>query len=311
MTPLLVPVLVGPTASGKTAVSLHLAQHYGASIISADSRQVYRFMDIGTAKPSAEERGRVRHYFVDERNPDQDFNAGGFGTQGRGIVDRLQATGTPVLVVGGSGLYVQSLIDGLFEGPGADREVRDLLEQRLAASGLPDLLDELRRVDPASASRIDPTKPRRVIRALEVFHTTGRPLSALHHESKPTIPFRSCLFGLLWDRKELYDRINVRCEAMLAAGFLDEVERLASMGYGPHLNALNTVGYAEAFRLRAGMIGRGEMLTLMQQNTRRYAKRQLTWFRRDQRIRWITMKRDRSPESVADEIAAQIGRLTQ
>lgn len=298
-------VLVGPTASGKTAVSIPLAERIGAEIISADSRQLYRYLDIGTAKPTLEERKRVPHHFIDIRNPDEDYSAGEFGVSGGVEIERIFSRGRIPLVVGGSGLYVRSLIDGFFEGPPADREYREQLERRMGERGMEDLLGELRRVDPEYAGIVDPTKPRRVIRALEVVHITGRPLSALHREFKPEKPFESRQFGLVWKRPELYDRINRRCGAMLEAGLPDEVESLAAMGYGPQLNALNTVGYAEVFAFRCGEITGEEMDVQFAQNSRRYAKRQVTWFTRDPRIRWIPMDENKDPAVVAEEIARE------
>jgi tRNA dimethylallyltransferase len=295
-------VLVGPTASGKTAVSLPLAERIGAEIISADSRQLYRYMDIGTAKPTLEEREGIPHHFIDIRNPDEDYSAGEFGVSAGAEVDRIFSRGRIPIIVGGSGLYVRSLIDGFFDGPPADREYRAELEQRVEVGGVGGLLDDLRRLDPEYAAIVDPTKPRRVIRALEVVHITGRPLSVLHRERKAEIRFESRQFGLAWDRPVLYDRINRRCRAMREAGFLDEVERLVSMGYRPGLNALNTVGYAEAFACRRGEITPDEMDVLFSQNSRRYAKRQVTWFSRDPRITWIPMDDWRDPGEVADEI---------
>ncbi len=295
-------VLVGPTASGKTAVSLPLAERIGAEIISADSRQLYRYLDIGTAKPTPEERKRVPHHFIDIRNPDEDYSAGEFGASAGAEIERIFSRGRIPLIVGGSGLYVRSLIDGFFEGPPADREYRAGLEQRVQAGGVGGLLDDLRRLDPEYAAIVDPTKPRRIIRALEVVHITGRPLSVLHRERKAEIRFSSRQFGLAWDRPVLYDRINRRCRAMREVGLLDEVERLVSMGYGPGLNALNTVGYAEAFACRRGEITADEMDVRFAQNSRRYAKRQVTWFTRDPRITWIPMHEGVDPGAVTDEI---------
>jgi tRNA dimethylallyltransferase len=295
-------VLVGPTASGKTAVSLPLAERIGAEIISADSRQLYRYMDIGTAKPTLEERERIPHHFIDIRNPDEDYSAGEFGVSAGAEIDCIFSRGRIPLIVGGSGLYVRSLIDGFFDGPPADREYRDQLEKRLERRGVEDLLGELRRLDPEYAAIVDPTNPRRIIRALEVVHITGKPLSVLHRERKVEIRFESRQFGLAWDRPVLYDRINRRCRAMREAGLLDEVERLVSMGYGLGLNALNTVGYAEALACRRGEIAADEMDLRFAQNSRRYAKRQVTWFSRDPRITWIPMDDRRDPGEVADEI---------
>ncbi|MEW6510227.1 MAG: tRNA (adenosine(37)-N6)-dimethylallyltransferase MiaA [Bacteroidota bacterium] len=295
-------VLVGPTASGKTAVGIALAQRLGGEIISADARQVYRFMDIGTAKPTPEERESVPHHCIDALTPDQVFNAAEFGAAGRTIIDEIFARLRLPIVVGGSGLYIRSLIDGLFEGPGADPEFRDATESRLRLGGTEALLEELRRVDPVSAERIDHTKPRRLIRALEVFHATGTPLSALHRTPRPPLSFVPCIFGLLRDRKELYTRINERCRRIVEDGLLTEVADLQRRGYSSSLNALNTVGYREAYACLRGEIDVAEMLRLFQQNSRRYAKRQLTWFRADPRVQWVHVAAADTPDRLAAEI---------
>ena len=295
-------VLVGPTASGKTAVSLHLARLLRGEIISADSRQVYRHLDIGTAKPSKENRRKVPHHFVDELPPNVDFNAGEFGARGRVVIEEIFLRGHTPLVVGGSGLYVRSLVDGFFEGPGADPDFRRVTEHRVADGQIGRLIEELRAVDPVAAATADPTKPRRVIRALEVFHSTGRPISELHREQKTAVGFAPILFGITMRRSLLYRRIDERCDAMLRDGLLKEVEWLEKNGYDRFINALNTVGYAEAFAYRAGQISYDEMVRLFKQNSRRYAKRQLTWFRRDERIRWIDAE-GRNGLSMAEQIA--------
>jgi tRNA dimethylallyltransferase len=280
-------VLVGPTASGKTAVSLEVARLLGAEIVSADSRQVYRFMDIGTAKPTSEQRIGIPHHFIDERDPDQEVNAGEFGTLGRERIAQILSRGRLPLVVGGSGLYVQSLIDGFFEGPGADPEYRAVLERRLESGGTGELMAELEKVDPESARRIDPTKPRRIVRALEVFHTTGAPMSELHRDARQEIPFEPVLVGLTMERSALYARINERCGRMVQQGLVEEAKGLESRGFPRSLNALNTVGYVEAFAFLSGKVTSERMLEVFRQNSRRYAKRQLTWFRRDGRIVWL------------------------
>lgn len=301
-----VPVIVGPTCSGKTAVSLALATRVNGEIISADSRQVYKHLDIGTAKPSPADRRRIKHHFVDELDPSDDFNAGMFGEQARALIMKILGRGKLPIIVGGSGLYVRSLIDGLFEGPGADRALRQLLERKLEEHGVTELLNELRRVDPESASTIDPTKPRRIIRALEVFHLTGRPVSVLHHEKKIDISFEPLLFGLKWPRAVLYRRIEERCDEMIASGLLREVEQLEKLGYNDSMNALNTVGYAEAFSYRRGEISYEDFARLFKQNSRRYAKRQMTWFNSDGRIRWIAMSEQQNIVDVAREIERNI-----
>jgi tRNA dimethylallyltransferase len=296
-------VLVGPTASGKTAIGVHLAKRLHGEVISADSRQVFKYLDVGTAKPTRAQRASVPHHFVDELLPDEEFNAGQFGDRGRVVIRKLFDKGLTPIVVGGSGLYVRSLIDGLFEGPGADKEYREILEARVRAGGVQKLIEELRTIDPGAAAKADPSKPRRIIRALEVYHVTGRPISAHHQEQHVLTEFRPVMFGLEWDRKTLYDRINRRCEEMIAAGLLQEVERLEKRGYDTSINALNTVGYAEAFAYRRGEISYDEMVRLFRQNSRRYAKRQLTWFRRDSRIQWIRINLLSTSEEVAEEIS--------
>jgi tRNA dimethylallyltransferase len=295
-------VLVGPTASGKSAIGLELALQLNGEILSADSRQLYRYLDIGTAKPSPADRLRVPHHFVDERDPDADFDAGEFGVRGRAVIDEIFCRGGTPLVIGGSGLYVQSLIDGFFEGPGADPDFREILERRLKSAGVGPLVEELRRIDPDAASRVDPTKPRRVIRALEVYHMTGIPLSRIQRESKVTIDFEPRMYGLRWDRKDLYARIERRCDQMIEAGLLAEVDALEKRGYTDRMNSLNTVGYAEVFAYRRGETSYEEMLRLFKQNSRRYAKRQLTWFRRDSRIQWIAMDESRAAADVAEQV---------
>lgn len=296
-------VLVGPTASGKTEVSLHLARLLGGEIVSADSRQVYRHLDVGTAKPAAAQRKLFPHHFVDVIPPDHEFNAGEFGVQGRKVIREILDRRRLPIVVGGSGLYIQSLIDGFFEGPGADKEYREILERRIASGQMHQLIDELRAVDPVSALSAEPTKPRRIIRALEVYHATGKPISQHRVESRIAIDFIPRMYGLAWDRQVLYDRINRRCLEMLLRGLLNEVEALERRGYSASANALNTVGYVEAFAYRRGEISYEEMVRLFQMNSRRYAKRQRTWFRRDSRIRWISMNPERDAADVAEEIA--------
>lgn len=282
-------VLVGPTASGKTAVSLLIAPRINAEIISADSRQMYQHMDIGTAKATADERRTARHYFVDEVSPDRDSNAGEFGARGREIIEDILHRGKVPFVVGGSGLYVRGLIDGFFEGPGADELVRKQLYHRLQIEGAEKLLEELRKVDPDAASHMGPGNKKRIVRALEIYALTGISLSELH-KRKIDISFESVLVGLRWDREKLYQRINDRVDRMIADGLVKEVEWLREHGYTPLLNALQTTGYAEVFRYFHNEINYERMIELIKRNTRRYAKRQLTWFRADARIKWFDVQ---------------------
>lgn len=296
-------VLVGPTASGKTSVSIELAGLLEGEIISADSRQVYKLLDIGTAKPSRQQLSSVKHHFVDTLSPEEGFNAGEFGERGRKAIEEIFEKKKTPIIAGGSGLYIQSLIDGFFEGSPADKEYREILERKVSDGKLAELVTELRAVDPLSADRIDLTKPRRIIRALEVFHTTGKPISEHHAASKREINFIPVLFGLEWERKLLYQRIDQRCEEMMNRGLLLEVEELKKRGYSPDLNALNTVGYAESFAHKNGEISYEEMIRLFKQNSRRYAKRQMTWFRRDKRICWLPLNERSKPREIAGKIA--------
>jgi tRNA dimethylallyltransferase len=295
-------VLTGPTASGKTGIGIALAHLLNGEIISADSRQIYRGLDIGTAKPTAAERGEVLHHFIDILDPGEDYSAGMFGVEARKVVQEIIRRGKTPIVVGGAGLYIRSLVDGLHEGPGADAGVRSRLEQRMEEEGMGVLLDELRRFDPVTAAGMRTPTARRVIRALEVFHNTGTTLSEYQRTRKIQVPFRACFTGLAWERRTLYGRINTRCEEMVQRGLLEEIEGLERAGYGPETNALNSVGYKEGMAFRRGKLSFEEMMRLFKQNSRRYAKRQLTWFRGDERIRWFPM--EERPEGVVKRICA-------
>lgn len=295
-------VLVGPTASGKTQISLLLAQRLNGEIISADSRQIYKYLDIGTAKPTTEERKIVRHYFIDELTPDQDFNAGEYGRRGGEIIDEIFRAGKQPIVVGGSGLYIQSLIDGFFEGPARDEQMRKRLYTRLHVEGSEHLLGELRRIDPVSAAKMLPSNTRRIIRALEVYYLTGVPLSQHQNEQRTERTFYPVFAGLEWERKQLYNRINRRAEKMIEAGLVEEARSLLRMGYNASLNALQTVGYQEVFQFLDGKIDFQTMLNRFTQNSRRFAKRQLTWFRRDKRIRWFHVENESEFPKIAEDI---------
>jgi tRNA dimethylallyltransferase len=296
-------VLAGPTASGKTTLSLLIASHLNAEIISADSRQLYELLDIGTAKPSREERNRVKHHFVDIQPPDREFNAGEFGKRGRVMVDEILGRGKVPLVVGGSGLYIQALIDGFFDGVSADGEIKKELYGRLKTEGPAALLNELACVDPVAASRMHPTNTRRIIRALEVYRSTGNPISELQKDGVE-INFRPVLAGLNWDRAALYARIDRRADWMIGQGLVDEVRELQAKGYSAELNALQTPGYREVFAFLAGKMSLEEAVSLLKRETRRYAKRQMTWFRRDTRIRWFQLSEEREFPAVASSICS-------
>lgn len=279
-------ILTGPTGVGKTALSLSLAQHLNAEIISADSRQVYRNLDIGTAKPDAEALATVPHHFIDERELGQSFSAGQFAEEAAHRIEDILARGRTPLIVGGSTLYLHALQHGLADIPPIDESVRHHLQARLTREGAAALYGELERVDPASAATMDPTKSQRIVRALEVYEGTGTPLSHYHaNQSPPRFTFRT--FVLHRDRAELYARIESRVDAMLEQGLLEEVESLHSRGYDRDLNPLRTIGYEELFAFLNDEIRFEEAVRLIKRNSRRYAKRQLTWFRRDADATWM------------------------
>ena len=279
-------ILTGPTAVGKTDLSLDLAERLGAEIISADSRQIYRELDIGTAKPSADELQRVRHHFVNELSLDEVHTAGQFERAAHVRIDEITEQGRLPLIVGGSTLYIHALKHGLADIPDVPPALREELELELRDRGSQQLFDELQRIDPVAAESMDATKTQRLIRALEVYRATGKPLSAYYDDQKPpTHRFRT--FVLTRERGELYDRINKRVDEMLSRGLLDEVRHILEQGYSPAANPLRTIGYQEPIRYLHGEISYSEMVRLVKRNSRRYAKRQLTWFRRAEDSVWL------------------------
>jgi len=294
--------IVGPTASGKSRIAMELARRLGAEIISADSRQVYRMLDIGTAKPTSEERACVVHHCIDICDPAEEYNAGMFGEDARAILARLRSEQRRAIVVGGSGLYIRSLIDGLFEGPSKDPRVRLALESFAEKEGPRALWERLRRIDPVTAERHGEIPVRRIIRALEVYELTGVPISEHHRQQARERPFHAVQIALDWPREQLYARINERACAMIDAGLVDEVRNLRDRGFGIHLNALNSVGYKEVFAYLSGALSEPEMIASIQQNTRRFAKRQLTWFRADKRIEWIKMNAAANESTIIEKI---------
>ncbi len=293
-------VIAGPTASGKTSLALEVAKILPAEIISADSRQVYRHLTIGTAKPTGEELKSVPHHLIDICEPDERFTAGDFQARGRKIIKQILERRKFPIVCGGTGLYVRALIDGFFEQPEFSKNVRHDLEARLKTEGAESLYNELRTVDPESAAAMDATKFRRVIRALEVYYETGIPISQFHSNHKKDELYNSVWIGLEWDRTELYRRINSRVDAMIAKGFVDEVRHLLSSGFDDRFQA---VGYKETFQFLRNEISYERMIELMKQNTRRFAKRQMTWFRKEKRIQWYPVSNGDEVKGIAKKIA--------
>lgn len=283
-----IPAVVGPTASGKTALAMALAEELDGEIISADSMQIYRGMEIGTAAPAPEEQRRVKHHFVGMLEPDQFYSAGIFQCDARRVITELESQGKTPVITGGSGLYVRALVDGLFSGPARDADLQRGLFEEARQFGMEPLFDRLRAVDPEYAARIKAQDLRRIVRGLEVYEVTGRRLSDFHekhqaaHESLPMIQV-----ALDYPREILYARINERVERMIAAGFIDEVERLLEKGYEPQLMRLRSLGYREFIAHLRGELTLEEAIAGMKQATRRFAKRQLTWFRGDPRVHWL------------------------
>jgi tRNA dimethylallyltransferase len=285
--PLLV-VICGPTASGKTALALKLAEHLPVEIISADSRQVYRGMDIGTAKPDRRELAEVPHHLIDVVDPDENFTAADFVKRGRAAIEQIHLRGRLPLVVGGTGLYVRALLRGLADAPGGDERLRRELHLMEKREGAGTLYRQLEKIDPPLADRLSPRDRIRIVRALEVFHLTGRRFSDLQmeHASRPDY-YRALKIGLASDRKILYDRIDRRVENMISSGLPEEVRGLLEQGYSPELKAMQTIGYRETVDYLRDRLSLDETVSLIQRNSRRYAKRQLTWFGRENSIIWL------------------------
>jgi tRNA dimethylallyltransferase len=295
-------ILIGPTGVGKTAISLELAKRLPGEIVSADSRQVYRYLDIGTAKPSPAVRTQTQHHFIDICNPDEIYSAGEYGRDARQVIIEILTRKKWPLVVGGSGLYLRALLEGFFEPKVSNREIQEQLKRRAREEGSLALHAELAKVDPASAARLHPNDAHRIVRALEIFYTGGKTASELwEHQSAPAnFPYR--LIGLNMPRPELYHRINNRVEKMLAEGLLDECQRLLQMGYSPELNALQSVGYQEVFQYLHGEISYYQMVDLIKQHSRNYAKRQMTWFRKMENIEWVELLSSDSPQQIVERI---------
>lgn len=277
-------VIVGPTGSGKTDLSIRLARHYGAPILSTDSRQFYRGMAIGTAQPDPDQLQAAEHHFIASHDLNEDLNCGSYETQALSCLEKLFAKHDWVIAVGGSGLYVRALCEGMDDLPQADPELREALSRRLETEGVDALAAELRTLDPAYYARVDRKNPARVMRALEVCLQTGRPYSEQRTGVRHPRPFGIVKVGVDLPREELYARIDRRVDRMVADGL--EAEARALYPYRT-LNALQTVGYREFFDYFDGRTSYEEAVSLIKRNSRRYAKRQLTWFRRDPEIRWF------------------------
>jgi tRNA dimethylallyltransferase len=277
-------VIVGPTAIGKTALAITIANTLNTEIISADSRQFFKEMEIGTAKPSPEELQAAPHHFINSHSVKDLFSTGDFEVAALGRIADLFDEKDQVVMVGGSGLYINAVLNGLDELPETDLGIREALNTRLKVAGIQSIQDELSRLDPEYYSTVDQSNPQRMIRGLEFHLSTGKKLSSFLSKSKKQRPFKTIKIGLNQDRALLYKQINDRVDLMMAKGLLKEVVHLIPFkGY----NALKTVGYAELFDYLDGSISLEAAVDKIKQNTRRFAKRQLTWFRRDPEIKWF------------------------
>jgi len=298
-----VVVLAGPTGVGKTYLAISLAGECGAEIINADSMQVYRFMDIGTAKPTLEEQARARHHLIDLVDPDQHFDAALYLRLARSLISQLSEKKTPVLVVGGAGLYLRSLLRGLFPGPGQSEQIRQRLHREAELQGRAALYARLAEADPETAGRVHPHDLVRIIRALEVYESTGRPMSVFQAEhALRERPYQVLFFCLGLPRAELYARIEARTREMFRLGLVKEVEELLARGYSPELKPMQAIGYRQVVRYIQGRLTLEEAQAEIIKQTRRYAKRQLTWFRAQPEVIW------RSPQETAT-ILKEAGRF--
>lgn len=286
-------VIVGPTAIGKTALAIRIAQYLDTEIISADSRQFYKEPDIGTAKPSKKELQEVRHHFINSHSITETFTVGDFEEQALSLLDNLYRLHDNVILTGGSGLYIDAVCKGFDNLPKADPGIRERLNLEYEQNGIGFLQEELKRIDPEYYNSVDLANPQRIIRALEVYHTTGNKFSHYRTGSGKTRPFKIIKIGLNTDREKLYRQINLRVDLMIREGLIDEVKALVPYR---NLNALKTVGYSELFDYIDGNYSLDEAIEKIKQNTRNFAKRQLTWFRKDPLIEWF------EPDQYADMI---------
>ncbi len=281
-------MIAGPTAAGKTDVGIRLAERFAGEIVSADSVQIYRYMDVGSAKPTTEELARVPHHMINIRDPDQDFSAGDYVREAREIIEGIHREGRVPLVVGGTGLYIRALLGGIVELPPADRHLRRQLLEQEKTSGEGTLFRKLTSVDPEIALRTPSKNIARIVRALEVYEITGKKLSELQrrHAFLDRL-YRYVLVCLDPGRQILYERIDNRVDIMIKRGLIEEVSQLLHRGYARELKSMQSLGYRHAATVVAGETDRDEAIRLMKRDTRRYAKRQLTWFRSEPDVLWF------------------------
>lgn len=288
-------IICSPTATGKTELAIELASVFGGEILSADSLQVYRYLDIGTAKPSIEQRKKIRHYLIDVVNPDEEFNAAIYTEQARIIIDDVCRQGKPVFVVGGTGLYIRALLRGIIDTHEVDDKIRNHYRELLNLRGKEYLFKLLQQRDAQAALKIKPNDSIRVIRALEVLEQSGESIIEMQRRhSFADCPYTVYKIGLQFDRQELKNRIALRTKKMVEAGLLDEVKGVLERGYSEKLKPLQSLGYKEVVEFLNGKYDWEQALHLVDRNTWHYAKRQMTWFAADKEINWY------NPENLDD-----------
>ncbi len=292
--------LLGPTAVGKSALALELARRLGCDIVSCDSRQVYRGMDIGTAKPSVADRRSVTHHLVDTITPDRQWSAFDFAAEAGRVIRGLHGRGRRALVCGGTGFYFRALLEGARHTGAADGELRQQLSERVAREGPMGVFCELKAVNPAAARRLHPNDTRRVIRALEIHHATGRSAAGLNERAQPANAFDCCVVIASRPRQVLYDRINERVDAMVREGLWEEFRALRRAGYTAESPGMLCLGYRELFAVESGSMSLNEAVEAVKTHTRQYAKRQLTWFRHQCVGRWVEAGQHDTLEQILD-----------
>ena len=292
-------LIFGVTASGKGRLAFDLAQSLGAEIISIDSMKVYRRMDIGTAKPPQQARRRIKYHLIDIVEPSDSFSVGAFRDAALGAIEQIKSRNMPVIAVGGTALYIKALLYGLFEGPGTDQQIRAELKARAQAEGLVELYSELTKIDPTAAERINPNDSKRIIRALEVYQLTGKPISSLQKQwDKQETKHDSTIIGLRREKTDANGRINKRVKNMIAAGLVDEVKSLLAEEKPLSKQARCAIGYAEIIEYLNGYISLEEATELIKKNTRRLAKNQRTWFKTFKNVHWLDIEPDETPEQI-------------
>jgi tRNA dimethylallyltransferase len=282
-------VIVGPTAAGKTAAAIVVAEKLGTEIISADSRQIFKELDIGTAKPTSAELKKIPHYFINSKSIHENYDAGQYGREALLLIHQLFESRDWIVMVGGSGLYIKATLEGFDEMPEVPEGLREKIREEYKVNGLGWLQQQVEEADPDYFSSVDQVNPQRLMRALELLRSTGKSINSLRVTKKRDLPFEVVKVGLNTPREELYRRIDVRMDAMIQAGLFDEAKKFYPL---KNLNALQTVGYREIYDYLDGHYDYDEAVRLLKRNSRRYAKRQLTWFLRDKTVRWFENEKD-------------------